>query len=169
MKIKFFLINIIFLLFGACFGMSGSGEVGQKVIDDMRTTLKEPCLDLLASSNLVDWYTFEKRVQTLKDAVTAFENNLSQLKGSQPATVQSMPIPEPPAPVVSPVAAPEPAIPTTPTPVAAEPLPAQTVTPAQMTPPSTVPETPTSTVIPEPNVPPAPATPTLEPQALPQQ
>ncbi|KKQ33587.1 MAG: hypothetical protein US49_C0001G0267 [candidate division TM6 bacterium GW2011_GWF2_37_49] len=77
MKVSVYSICLANLFFGACFGMSG--EVGPQVINDMRTALKEPCLELLSSSDMIDFYTFEKRVQAVKNAVVDFETKISKL------------------------------------------------------------------------------------------
>ena len=113
MKAKIYSICLTSLLFGTCFGMSG--EVGQQVIDEMRTALKEPCLDLLASSELIDFDTFEKRVQVVKNAVTDFEAKINRQKDlsaqALPGTAQSTESPSAPDATAIPMSTPMPAAP----------------------------------------------------------
>ena len=72
--IKFNLYFMLLLVSNACVAMTG--EIGKAIIEDMRTGLKEPFLELLASSELIDRGTFEKRLLAAKSAISTFESKI---------------------------------------------------------------------------------------------
>jgi len=65
---------------------TNEASVGEQVINLMKSEIKTPCIDLLASSDLVDWDTFEKRVQTLKESLLNFETKLNEHKSEKTKT-----------------------------------------------------------------------------------
>lgn len=64
-------------------GAAGHKEVGGSVVTDIKTMLKNPFLDLLASSDLAGWTDVKGRFEAVKRAIELFEVKYSiELKGS---------------------------------------------------------------------------------------
>ncbi|KKQ12093.1 MAG: hypothetical protein US22_C0003G0025, partial [candidate division TM6 bacterium GW2011_GWF2_36_6] len=73
-------------------------SVGENVIQNMKQSLKQPSIELLASSELVDWDTFENRIKALKDALIAFENKLGEFKQAKNVLPAAIATPTSPTP-----------------------------------------------------------------------
>lgn len=151
----------------ACFNhISANEEIGTDVLVHMNSTVKEPCLELLASSGLIDWDTFQARIQKTKTALEAFEVSLDQYKKlptkqeivAQPISSTSSAAPSTlpiTAPSANNIQTPEPEATLSPTPIQEEPLPVVETAPT----PTEIPVQPTTQEQPTPVIP-APETPT---------